>query len=613
MPFKRALLTLCLLCVGCSTSAPALPPTAEPSTAEPSSAAPPTAEPLPASFLRLSGPASTLAYELVELSIATDIAFANPFDPAEADLRVRFSAPSGAALVVPAFWYEEYDPATLQPVGEPGWRARLTPSEPGQWQAQAELAAPALQSEPLSFAITPNPAARGFIRRDAANPRYFAFESGEPYVPVGANIAWANSLETTIPQYQDWFGSLGANGGNVARVWMASWSFGIEWKDTGLGDYRARMRQAYLLDQVFNIAKEHDIYIMLCLLNHGAFSLTTNSEWADNPYNLANGGMLSGPAQFATDPAAKELFKRRVRYIAARWGYSTNLFAWEWWNEVNWTPIGDDLLLPWVAELSPYLRDLDPYGHLVSSSYATGGDSQLWAASTIDFAQQHDYSGSDPLRVTRDALKEFRATTLDKPVLLAEHGSSASGADDKAGREQIHFHNGIWAPIFMGYAGSGMAWWWDSFIDPQEQWVEYRYLSDFLAGERLADLAPTKASAGKDTYAFALQSPARTLVLIRSRTYDSQAAGLAYSEALRTGTASGWVYQPPMMRGLSLTIDQMQDGDYQAYWYDPQTGAWLSESAVSVQGGQLKLSIPDFSRDLALKLVRPDEPRTPNN
>jgi Domain of unknown function (DUF5060) len=607
MPTKLALLALCMLIVGCSAATPAAPTAAPAPTAPPAA---PTAAPTepPASFLRLSGAASaTPAYELVELSIATDIAFANPFDPAEADLWVAFTSPSGAELRTPAFWYEGYDPATLQLLGEPGWRARLTPSEPGQWQAQAQLAAPALSSEPLSFTVEPNPAARGFIRRDASNPRYFAFDSGEPYLPIGPNIAWASSLETTIPQYQDWFGSLGANGGNVARVWMASWSFGIEWKDTGLGDYRARMRQAYLLDQVFNIAKEHDIYIMLCLLNHGAFSLSTNSEWADNPYNTASGGMLSKPADFATDPVAKELFKRRVRYIAARWGYSTNLFAWEWWNEVNWTPIGDDLLLPWVNELTPYLRDLDPYDHLVSSSYATGGDSPLWAEPAIDFAQLHDYSGSDPLRVTRDALREFRATTADKPVLLAEHGSSASGAEDTTGREQIHFHNGIWAPIFNGYAGSGMAWWWDSFIDPQERWVEYRYLSDFLAGERLAELEPARPSAGKDIQSAALRGPDRALVLIRSRAYDGQAAGLAYSEALRTNTTAGWVYEPPTLSGATLTLNGLSDGEYRAHWYDPQTGTWLAETAASVVGGELALPIPAFSRDLALKILPPDE------
>ena len=43
--------------------------------------------------------------------------------------------------------------------------------------------------------------------------------------------------------------------------------------------------------------------------------------------------------EFATNPDAQRLWEQKLRYIAARWGYSTNLFCWEWWNEVNWTPL----------------------------------------------------------------------------------------------------------------------------------------------------------------------------------------------------------------------------------------------------------------------------------
>jgi len=71
--------------------------------------------------------------------------------------------------------------------------------------------------------------------------------------------------------------------------------------------------------QVFNMARQDDIYIELVLLNHGAFSATVDPEWDANPYNSANGGPCDTPQCFATDPQAKQYFQRRLRYIAARW------------------------------------------------------------------------------------------------------------------------------------------------------------------------------------------------------------------------------------------------------------------------------------------------------
>ena len=103
---------------------------------------------------------------------------------------------------------------------------------------------------------------------------------------------------------------------------------------------------------------------------------------------------------FVRNAQARELFKRRVRYIAARWGYSPNLLAWEWWNEVSWTPIDDLSLKPWVAEMTAYIQQYDPNHHLVSLSYAgAGGATALWKMPELSFVQLHDYSGNDPAKL----------------------------------------------------------------------------------------------------------------------------------------------------------------------------------------------------------------------
>jgi hypothetical protein len=140
-------------------------------------------------------------------------------------------------------------------------------------------------------------------------------------------------------KYTQWFKAASAAGVNVARVWMAAWDMGIEWADTGLGDYSKRLDRAWALDQVFAIGEKYGVNIDLVLLNHGAFSESTNPEFFSSPYNSSNGGPISDPAKFVTDPTSIKFWHQRLRYIAARWGAEPNLFSWEWWNEVNFTPL----------------------------------------------------------------------------------------------------------------------------------------------------------------------------------------------------------------------------------------------------------------------------------
>lgn len=576
------------------TPPPTMPPTVTPLAAQPFT----TLE------LRLQAQQPYRIYQRVELSIETDGRAGNPFDPAQADLTVRFRGPSGQALVVPAFWYQDFDPLALAPLGEPGWRARFTPGEAGEWSAEALLAAPAaLKSAPLRFTVQPDPAARGFVRASDRDPRYFAFDDGSFYFPVGLNMGWAG--QDVLGDYTQWLDHLSQNGGSYIRVWMASWSFALEWDDTGLGNYSKRMRQAWLLDQVFRLAEERGVYVMLCLLNHGAFSATTNPEWDNNPYNAALGGPLESPEQFVSDPEAKSLFKRRVRYIAARWASSPNLAVWEWWNEAHWTPIREQDLMAWIGEMTAELKKHDPYGHLVSTSYGSGADNPTWSLAEIDLAQQHEYSTSDAMRTLPVTLRMIRRYAKDKPVLLAEYGSSAEGESAAFNRGAIHLHNGLWAAPFAGYAGTGMYWWWDNYVEPLDLWYHYRGVAEFFKDEDLRGMQPAGALVrGGEAGAVALQSAERALVWVRADGYTFEGARRAYLIARQAGgAAADWRYDPPAQNGLSVEISGLKDGDYQALWYSTLSGRVGAPQAVAVSGGRLVVDLPELKTDLAFKVV----------
>lgn len=569
--------------------------------------------------LSLSAPANAArTFQPTELGLTTDGTFANPYDPTHAQLDVSFTSPAGKIMTVPAFWYQNFDRATLKPKGTAGWRVRFTPTSAGQWTASASFAKPQVNSASLKFnvAISNSP---GFVRIDKQNPHYFAYDNGRNtfYFPIGLNIGWANQQPgehgSVLATYERWLTQLSKNGGNIARVWMAPWSFAVEWKETGLGDYGGRQLQAWMLDQVFEMARKKGVNIELTLINHGQFSVSTNDEWKDNPFNVANGGFLKSPGEFATNPQARDLFKRKLRYIAARYAAQPNLFAWEWWNEVNWTPIGGSDLNEWTLDMTRALKTWDPYVHLISSSYSTGGTSDLWAMPQIDFSQQHDYGARDPLAWGRSAVSTFTDTAPNKPVLLAEVGYSAGGNEVPLIRDKIHFHNSIWAAPFVGYAGSGMYWWWDTFVDPENQWPHYRGLADFLKGENLATMTGQNASVNTlNAAALTLQSNTRALIWLRSSAYDAGEANAAYTKALiaRKG-GPDWNYALPIRSGATLKVSGLGDGAYTAYWYAPQKNLWLSTVPVTVKGGSVTLNAPTFDKDLAVKIVLAGEPRTP--
>ena len=556
--------------------------------------------------LHIASTTQLARYGLVEFDLQVRYTAQNPYDPAEIDLMLNATAPDGSQFSIPAFWYQDFDPATASPCGLPGWKARLTPDQEGEWTVQAEIVSQDITSQPLKFSAG-EAATSGFVRLHPQNPNYFAFDDGSTFFPVGLNIGWWQS--SPLEDYARWMDQLSANGGTLIRVWMASWSFGIEWNDTGLGNYDGRQYRAWLLDQLFEMARQRGIYIELVLLNHGAFSENTNPEWEYNPYNAALGGPLDSPGEFASDETARQYFQRRLRYIAARWGYSTHLFAWEWWNEVNWTPISTDALAAWVVEMTAFLKPYDPYNHLVSISYAGTGWREVLDLPEIDFTQQHDYSIHDPVEDFPRLLQYEIDLAPGKPVLFAEFGYSAGGEDETSFDQQgIHLHNGLWAATFSGFASPAMYWWWDTYIDPLGLWGQFGSLTRFLQGQDLALYAPVEAgritTSDPAAWVMALGKDEHLLAWVRNSTYNAYLAQFRHDNDVRYKKTpqAEWRYQLEPLTGLRLTIKGLQDGDYTTKWYDPSTGKWLTESTVTVQDGTLVLDIPTFSDDLALRI-----------
>jgi len=425
-------------------------------------------------------------YGVLEIDLNTSSFYENPFNPNEVNITALIKAPSGKSIHIPAFYYQNYSRElgsggeVLTPTGGTYWKVRFSPKEIGQYVVSIKLqgGGEAITSDNMTFNVHPSDGL-GFVELSEGDRRYLKFSNNRSHFFIGHDVCWFGSNGTY--DYDEWFSSMNLNGEDITRIWMASWAFGIEWDRLGYYD----LMEAWRLDYVLRKAEENGIYVILCLMNHGQLqSGGLTGEWGDNPYNSAKGGPLDRPDDFWMDEEAIGLFKRRLTYIVSRWGYNTHILAWEFWNEVENT---DDYDFPvvsgWHDEMVAFLREIDPYEHLVTTS----SDQRFGGLGSMSFVTVHKY-GPDSFKDIAGKVPEIIEglwTRYEKPILMTEFGADWRWFDDPytyRDKEGVEIHEGIWSSILSGSPSSAMLWWWDSYIHPYNLYYHFKALSEYLKG-----------------------------------------------------------------------------------------------------------------------------------
>ena len=150
-----------------------------------------------------------------------------------------------------------------------------------------------------------------------------------------------------------------------------------------------------------------------------------------------------------------------------------------------------------------------------------------------------------------------------------------------------------------------MYWWWDIYIGANNLWSQFNGLANFINGVDLTQYKPfsplqisQQGAVNGQAIGLGLRGK-DTMVWLRSNDYTVDA-----SIAARKAQQESSIYVPPLVEGLFLTLNDMADGKYTVYWYDPQIASWLPKEDVSAVGRILTIPIPAFRSDLAAKVVR---------
>ena len=545
----------------------------------------------------------------VQLALLGMPEVSNAFDPAEADLVATITTPESARMQIPLFWYQEFTIVTgitqspEKAVGNPEWRLKFRSLSPGTYHISVRAKIKDKVVAVPDFTLTTKYSTVEPIR---VKDNYFV-QGDDIFIPFAYNIAWANRFEE-INRYERWFKAASEGGVNVARVWMASWSVGIEWSDTGLGDYTKRLPRAWVLDQIYRIAAKYGIYINLVLLNHGAFSVSTNAEWYSNAYFKGNGGPIENPGEFVSNQVARKFWERRLRYITARWAGEPNHFTWEWWNEVNFTPLSGSELTEWIKWSDSILKTWDPYKSLTTTSWSTAASLQDW--SPVDYGVVHVYDDKDPIKTLSVQAEAMKAVLPNKPILVGEMGSGTTTEDPFTDPKGLHLHNAHWAATFVGFGAPASYWWWDLYVDPLNLWGLTKGLSKLVAGSNPAVMAPRTITGIANTSTLLLQDQLRTLGWIRHNNHDRSAKSKLLLEAsikaLATGKKPQTEFPPPKVKSAKIKVPVLAQGRYQIEILHTITGKVLNRTSAVSDNGHVVIRIPSFTGDVAFRLTRGD-------
>src|SRR5215208_4034203 len=338
--------------------------------------------------------------------------------------------------------------------------------------------------------VANNIATNSFVRQ--RNGRFVIGNS--PFRFVGANVAvmYRDEDRERMPETLRQAAQAGIN---VVRVWafgeggpndvkpmadLADWprnhSFRLapgQWNEDAFVH----------LDKVIAEAAKNNIYVQLCLANwwRDTGGVTQYLRWAgindaaDDRYKF---GINDEKAiLFYSNPETRRLYREHLEKLATRRNTITGvlyredpaIFGWELMNEAQVITGRWAERRAWFAEMSSYLKSLDP-NHLVAPGawgYRTSSERREWLADhaipTIDYCDVHSYprDDRDSFVDSPKALQEFidnrvaAAYSIKKPLVFGEFGMGVEGHNSAS---QVDWYRAFLEGNVRAGAAGAMFW-----------------------------------------------------------------------------------------------------------------------------------------------------------
>ena len=526
------------------------------------------------------------------------IEFDNPYDPAEIAVDALFLSPSGHEADVPGFFHVAHEALTNSPANASDWRVRFAPVEVGTYLAGIYLSIDGGERRRLavvSFRCTPSPDKTGFVSQHG---RLLQSSEDGVFLPMGGNRCW--SARGAAAAYLDDMQLQADNGINCVRVWLAPWWMPIE-SAPGVYDSAA----SALLDAIVTRAEELGMRVIVCIEQHGNLQPegVGVGHWPEHPYNVLNGGPCNRRLDFFSSPRAKELFKNRLRYFVARWGYSPAVLAWELFNEVEWVQVENGgyaenrgAIAAWHREMSAFLRARDPFGHLVMTSSDLDLQKALLKDRAVDVVTIHMYKDKALGARLQEVVVELRRD-VNVPILVEEFGDIHDKDDER------RLTRGIFIAA-IGGMGAGALPWLQDVRSPEEFYKRISAARRFFDGvgweqenfrpfekHVVVEINLTRYGGGGES----LPEPVHVLAL-RGAT---QILLFAFSGAEK-GPA-------PPAQWVRFRLQGVPAGRHRIEVWNPVFGNVIRQMTADADADGLLVEVPECPAEVALKIEMPVE------
>lgn len=529
-------------------------------------------------------------YDLATIDVKLNADWKSPYTSEDVALNLNIHTPSGKTAVLPGFYVSGKSGSPSQ------WRFHFAPKEVGEYQFTVVLADDKKpRGEPVSLTLSSRVSdEKGFLQ--VADLWSLKFDNGEPFRAIGENFGWERRdnddskyfkklHEDKRFNYDHMIPLLSEQGANFIRTWMIYWNLPLDWKKVSNAKRYKNSSEQFnasgiqRMDELVALLKKNDMYLMLAIDSHAGF---IGNAWEDNPYNKANGGFAETAQDFFANPQSRKQYKDKLRYLVARWGYSPNIAAWEFFNEIDNviyatdTPIPDALIVDWHREMSEYLASIDPYNHIITTSISHRDVAGLNALPEIDLNQRHMYKVTDQIPAM---LVKYSGETK-KPYAIGEYGYewdwSINFNEIKA--EKIDdFKKGLWYGIFSPTPIAPMTWWWEFFDEHKATpyFARVREINDLMLKSSTAPLVSLDVASDADTVmALGVNNGAKQFIYIHNKT----------AKAINIAVA---------VDGLN----QKAGAPVQAY--DPETGHYSAWGTFS-SDGVLKVSLTPLENKILI-------------
>lgn len=538
-------------------------------------------------------------YEKFELTFPYQGNYSNPNDPVSVDVEAVFTPPSGKQQTIPGFFFQDFTRGgTIKKEiltmvhGSERWKVRYAPSELGTYTYSVTLkdsqGTRTLGSGSFQAVSANNPS---FIH---VVGKHLQRDNGQQFIPLGINAPWFQYGKKNSSGHQWGDGTYGvdimyqqfiANGLNFFHLWTCNWNVGhatpfarpnIGCDGNSAGAPQMSQPDSWMMDYMVAQAHIKDIYIMPILKHHN---------------------------QLVFDDADKI----KSRYFVARWGYSTNILAWDFNKEGGTSTEANH---GWAT----FMNSIDPYQHPRTTSqwnhYPTLSSNnqrvytQVFGDPLMNMVQDHDYQrdctddlGSDTSLYVFHVMQMYMHNYhLNKPLFIGESGLTpcTKHGTDKSSYYQNDTHGlilkgEVWGSLMAGL-GVYAPWYFDvDFNNGTSQLVSFEAARAYAAALPFVPDSATTFSTYQDT-SQATTSNAQLRVLGRKNAtfamfYTQNTTG-TWGAIVRDG-------KTPVSVSGTITLKEMQAGStFTVRWFNTDSGAVVKTDSVTARSNGLVLTLP---------------------